>query len=417
MDELVSQVVKLRESWNATYAAVQANPAAVAPYLNGVTVEQIDEVVKTTKNLLVRAKAPKGFHPSFHMAKALAITALPYTLAAATNLQAGQYAHFPAFLAGLNQILSAAHSLITFSDNREVVAGLSAELAENISLLDTAQTELKRKSDNLESATQIAEKIESSVSLIEGYEVDSKKLIDAIEKTLEVAKEKTAEVEVIKVQQNEMQKQISAVLAKAAAIQEELNEKKEELAEITGKAVKQEEIIAGLLPKGASAGLAYSFHGRVVSMEKTKLVWLIIFLLSIAGLVLTGYWITILTAKDPNLVIWQATIHKLPLLIPLVWLGWFSAIQYGNSLRVQEDYAFKEATSNAFQGYRDHMEHLQSIESSDAKSALDLLAIRTIEILAAEPLRVFQKNERDASPSHFFKDLITNKTERPKPEA
>lgn len=417
MDDIAGQVLKLRETWNAILAVIQANPSTVAPYLNGVTVEQIDEVVKTIKILISRVKAPKGFNPSFHLARALAITALPSTMAAATSIQSGQYAHFPTFLAGLNQILSATHSLTAFADNREAVASLATELAEKISLLDTAQTELKRKADDLESAAELAEKIEESVQTIKVQEATSKSLMGSIDKSLASAQEKTADIEVLKTQQIEMQKQLASVLSEAEAAQEELDEKQQELQTITEKAIKQEEIIAGLLPKGASAGLAYSFHGRVVSMERTKWVWLTIFLLSIIGLVWTGYWITTLTAKDPNLVIWQATIHKLPLLIPLVWLGWFSAIQYGNSLRVQEDYAFKEATSNAFQGYRDHMEHLQSIESADAKSALDLLAIRTIEILAAEPLRVFQKNERDASPSHFLKDLVANKAEKSKPEA
>jgi hypothetical protein len=106
---------------------------------------------------------------------------------------------------------------------------------------------------------------------------------------------------------------------------------------------------------------------------------------------------------------WNEIIVRLPLAAPLIWLGWFSAIQYGNTIRIQEDYAFKEATSKAFQGYRDHMEHLESVNADEAQTALSLLSEKTIEILAREPLRIYGKSEHDATPARGILSALSSR--------
>ena len=104
--------------------------------------------------------------------------------------------------------------------------------------------------------------------------------------------------------------------------------------------------------------------------------------------------------------LWQLILQRLPLAAPMIWLGWFSAVQYGNTLRVQEDYAFKEATSKAFAGYRDHMEHLASVSLAEGNTAMTLMAQKTIEILAQEPLRIFQDIGKDSAPTHGLVDAF-----------
>jgi hypothetical protein len=53
------------------------------------------------------------------------------------------------------------------------------------------------------------------------------------------------------------------------------------------------------------------------------------------------------------------------------------------------------------------MEHLKNVDVDGENNALTLLSEKTIEILAEHPLRVFQRNERDASPSHSIgKDIL-----------
>lgn len=406
MTEIQEQLQKLQERWKSTHDSLQASPAVITPFLNGITLAQIDEVISTIATLMGRVRAPKGFNPSFHLAKAVSATSLPVADAEIEFLLKKEYSHFPTFIAALNQIVTSMHSLVAFSDKREIEANLSTELSEKLALLDTAQKELKAKLDLIEQATTRVTEAEVKAEEIDGLKTRSKEIVEEIEESLEEASKLNETFEEYKTNQAETKKSLDNLVNQNAELQKQLKEREKELHAITEKASKQEETIDALLPRAASAGLAYAFHGRVEQMATSKRNWSIAFILSIIGLLGMSLWIHS-TSVASNLPVWEVTLHNLPFLAPLVWLGWFSAIQYGNSLRVQEDYAFKEATSNAFEGYRSHMEHLKEIDAEGEENALTLLSEKTIEILAEHPLRVFQRNERDASPSHSIgKDIL-----------
>lgn len=414
MDQLQTQLEVVKSNWTAVYEALKNSPSTVAPHLNGANLEQINEVVEVVSKYMGRVRAPKGFQPSFHLAKSVAITTLPLLTSSSASLQKGEYNFFPTFIGGLNQILSALHSLHALSDERDSQTNISIELTEKLALLDTAQTELKNKVDSLKAADTAAAKVEELATHAKEFADKTEEIWSGIKDVSSEAADSLKEIEEHASNYAAKEGEIDLLLKELKKLQGDLDSRNSDLKVITEKAAAQEELIDSLLPKGASVGLASAFHGRVKSMEGTKLIWLVIFLVSIAGLIGTGIWITNLASGSKEIALWEATIHKLPLLAPLIWLGWFSAIQYGNSLRVQEDYAFKEATSNAFQGYRDHMEHLATVKGSDAQTALALLSAQTIKILGEEPLRVFQKNERDASPSSSLKELFSKNREKVK---
>lgn len=111
----------------------------------------------------------------------------------------------------------------------------------------------------------------------------------------------------------------------------------------------------------------------------------------------------------------MALLNKLPWVGPLIWVGWFSAIQYGNTIRVQEDYEFKEATAKAFIGFRDHMEHLSKINNQEGENAMNQLAIKTIQVLSNEPLRIYKHAESESIPSNkmfgFVNKILSGKAE------
>ena len=117
--------------------------------------------------------------------------------------------------------------------------------------------------------------------------------------------------------------------------------------------------------------------------------WMTIFILTVLLLAVFAWQIVHIPQANTE-QIWTHVLHRLPLASPFIWLAWFSAIQYGNTLRVQEDYAFKEATSKAFEGYRSHMEHLASVDLKEGNTAMTMLAAKTIEILSHEPLESSQ---------------------------
>ena len=49
------------------------------------------------------------------------------------------------------------------------------------------------------------------------------------------------------------------------------------------------------------------------------------------------------------------TLSRLPVTIPLIWVALYAGRHYSLALRLQEDYAYKEAISTAFEGYRKEM--------------------------------------------------------------
>ena len=152
------------------------------------------------------------------------------------------------------------------------------------------------------------------------------------------------------------------------------------------------------------------FAARGTQLEWTKWGWIVVFVTAVGVLAAFAWNLSKITALPSGITWSEYLVFRALLSAPLIWLGWFSAIQYGNVVRVQEDYAFKEATSKAFQGYRDHMEHLASVDDpATSTNALNLLAQRTIEILAREPLRIFGKADSDASPASGLLSMWKNR--------
>jgi hypothetical protein len=225
---------------------------------------------------------------------------------------------------------------------------------------------------------------------------------------------------------------VAADEAKAAAVAVEVQKKEAEklvastkeleadarglvdgLTGLQDRCVKQQDLIDSILPKAASAGLAAAFATRGGKLNPTKWTWMTAFLITLLTLAIFAFYLT--TLKPPEGTgYWQFVLYRLALAGPLVWLGWFSAIQYGNTIRIQEDYAFKEATSKAFQGYRDHLQYLARIDTEDGGNAMNLLAEKTIEILAREPLRIYGRVHHDVSPLQTVAHLAQGLTGKSK---
>jgi hypothetical protein len=92
---------------------------------------------------------------------------------------------------------------------------------------------------------------------------------------------------------------------------------------------------------------------------------------------------------------WEDLLIRLPLSAPAIWLGWFSAKQYGFNLRLKEDYSYKAAAAMAFEGYK------REIPDSDVEMQKKLLET-AIKHLGENPIRIFEGQNNHASPAHEF---------------
>ena len=105
--------------------------------------------------------------------------------------------------------------------------------------------------------------------------------------------------------------------------------------------------------------------------------------------------------------IFQYFIVRLPFAIPIVWLAIYAGRRHSQALRLEEDYAHKEALSKSFEGYKKQIADIEEeLENKDA--TLNLIE-RTLEALALHPGRIYQGKHEDISPVHSLASIILRK--------
>lgn len=137
-------------------------------------------------------------------------------------------------------------------------------------------------------------------------------------------------------------------------------------------------------------GLAGAFTTRGSKVFRERVGWATVFVGSVVALTI----LSSIFARDVNSftfeVLTVALLRRLALAAPLVWLGWYSAMQLGRLGRIQEDYEYKAATALAFQSYRSEVE---AVGVDDLTQELLRKAIGTF---GDNPVRLYASAEREA---------------------
>jgi len=89
-------------------------------------------------------------------------------------------------------------------------------------------------------------------------------------------------------------------------------------------------------------------------------------------------------------------VSRLPLIAPLIWLAIYAGRHYGLALRLQEEYAYKEAVSAAFEGYKREMSTVGM--RSDGGSPLVTLCENVLNTLGQRPGRIYESKPEDITP-------------------
>lgn len=420
MSEPTKELDTIAESWADAMKTLKANPDIVETSTPGVSVEQIDEAVKTLVDWASRIRSPNGFRPIYPIIKLQLAASLKKLSAQAQNLKADPATHFPTFIGQLVQCFAPITAACTFSDKAEggrIKAEISGDLQQHISLMVTAQKELDNKTAVLKAseetaasiatqateAQQSSEKIQNILSTIEAQEAKANLQLEAIDTAATQIKESQTSAA-------NLEKQNQTLLA-------EIQKQAQNLEKLNEKALAQQKLIEDLLPRATSAGLAHAFNQQRSRFGRSQAGWAFAFLASVITLIIFAWHIKESLPSSGGNDVWGYLLYRIPLASPMIWLGWFSAIQYGNVLRLKEDYAFKEATSMAFAGYREHMEHLGEISETDGTSALNKLALVTISILGSDPLRLLQGQASDVSPIDKLSKMLKSESKATKSDS
>ncbi|WP_153000577.1 hypothetical protein [Pseudomonas syringae] len=170
--------------------------------------------------------------------------------------------------------------------------------------------------------------------------------------------------------------------------------------------------VESLLPGATSAGLASSYKTLKDNFERpisnyTKAFYGAMLALLIGGLLLvidsfTLWPFHIELAKAAN---WEEMLRtlltRLPIIVPVVWFAIFSATRRSQYVRLQQEYAHKEAFASSYESYKKQLQELKvdadSLQQELIAKAIDAIAFnasKTLDGKHEEKLPVMQLLER-----------------------
>lgn len=268
-------------------------------------------------------------------------------------------------------------------------------LVQNVSgKLKTVEVEASQISSAKKSSDDLVQAIlKNNVATSELHE-RAKTLKTAIEEIEKNSKSKFESLNNLVIQSEEIQKNVKGYEANLSGMEKDFAE--------TLKKVEQ------LLPGATSAGLASSFCDQKKRFKRPQLGWMISFLSCIGLLLLLAIIEAVNHFSSSDLswdLILRELVQRLPFVVPLVWLAIVSGRQYTIALRMEEEYAFKEATSTAFEGYKQQMISISEKTNGNITS-INTLCENVLSSLSRRPGLIYEGKHHDVTPLTPAVDMI-----------
>lgn len=153
-------------------------------------------------------------------------------------------------------------------------------------------------------------------------------------------------------------------------------------------------------------GLAGAYQISAEKMSVERYLWLLAFILALIYIVLavSGAIEKFLGVDIPeSQTYWDRLLHLIPLASPGIWLGWFSARSAGLTARIQQDYAYKVATAQAYEAHKKEA----LLAANEALS--DQLLEATIRNFGDNPIRLYDGKGIEGHPLESLKSLFADK--------
>jgi hypothetical protein len=175
--------------------------------------------------------------------------------------------------------------------------------------------------------------------------------------------------------------------------------------------------IESLIPGATTAGLASAYHDLKISFDKPIKTYSRLFYGSMVFLMLTAFvsitqgvsWnnIHFVDLTDPAMLFINI-LNRLPIMIPVVWLSLFASKRRSESLRLQQEYAHKEAIAKSYKSFKDQIDALGESDSELMNKLLSS-AIGAVSKNASDTL---DKKHGDKTPVHEGVDCLLEKMEK-----
>ena len=293
----------------------------------------------------------------------------------------------------LNQLKEIERSVITTKAKLE--EGIPVKDALDLILADSKQQndELHTYVTNADTAVVT---VNENLAKVEESNEKTAESLQAILEQQTKATELLKDTESNQLEVDAHEKAIRTLVAEFTSLNTELVANKKKQAELFAEFQAYRDKIDGLLGDANRTGMAASFAKRKNELSKPMEYWLYVFAVSIIGLVILGVFYLAPLLETGKL---EQLPFRLALMSPFVWLGWFSAKQYGYTSRIREDYSYKEASAMSFEGYK---REANEVDEEMLKKLLE----QSINNLGDNPIRIYNGHDNHPSPTHELFDSI-----------
>lgn len=204
-------------------------------------------------------------------------------------------------------------------------------------------------------------------------------------------------------------KNIERLSSTADATDARVTEYEEQLAQLQEQYKEINDRIEKLLPGATSVGLAKAFNERKQSL-KPQIAWgRSLFLGAIFGFMALGFYglgIEKITSLSQFFIF---VFERSPIIAGLILLEEFGRRLYNHTLRLEEDYAYKETMSLSFDGYKKAMADIDNNEPRQKEVGLQTLtktlSSNVLGTLNERPGRIYEEKEKGVNIDTVIKTL------------
>lgn len=179
--------------------------------------------------------------------------------------------------------------------------------------------------------------------------------------------------------------------------------------------------IEELLPGATSAGLATAYRVMRKSFSKPIKQYSYLFYSAVSILTLTALLSSIDSFWTANEIIkfvditdlsglLNSLIHKLPIIVPVVWLALFASKRRSEVQRLQQEYAHKEALAKSYQNFKTQIDNLNVPDRKE--ELMEKLLSAAIDAVSANASDTLDKKHEDKTPAHEGLDKMISSLEK-----
>lgn len=320
-----------------------------------------------------------------------------------------------------------AESKAAASNDANSVRGANERSAQQLAAIETIHSGV---ADALKTVTADAAAVNAAKATVEATVAPAQAAQTQISEILAKVNVDSASIAKNEADAKELIASLTEVAETAKAAQQRVTEYENKLLEQTSLYQELRSKIEGLLPGATSAGLASAFRAQRDRFKKSQGFWLIAFVATIVLLLAAGFYGLPISSQrtlpqamkqtasqavpqatqqtSPPSVqpettndSWEALLRhfvsRLPLVLPLIWFGIYAGGNYMLAIRGEEEYAFKEAVSTAFEGYKREMASIPN-PPGNATPPIVSFCENVLQALTRRPGQIYEGPHDDMTP-------------------